>query len=535
MNTRMAKGPLPSRAKFLIALGLAGSLLAASFGAALAAPDEKEAKHGFFGTVSAKAESSFTIEKKKGDVVELKVTDETRFRTAGDADIDLGDIPLGRRVAVLAQGETESATALKVMLIPQRPTVEHKVVAVTEVRSKKIIGRDLKGNHVEIDAEGDVSGDLKGRMVTVVLARADERAQARAKATVKLDEVVARLEAHAGKLTAEAKAEGRAAARADKDQSIADIRARIRAHIEAHETLFAEIIEKAPEQARPHLEHALDVSVQGMERALVALGEPKAEAEARVKLETANGVVSSVDAEKGMVKVKTDARGEIEIKVDSKTEIRIDGREGDLQDIKTGNRVTVRYEQDSKVAAMVHVKAAVEAEGSVESVDVLAGTISIKTVDGELRTFKITGDTRFDIEGSAGGLAAIALGTKVEIKYDAETNVAAEIESEDEVGARAVGTAASGVDRGGNLMVNLDGGGSITIKVTGETEVVVDGETKSAAEIESGDRVMVDYEAGSKIATEIKVKGRGKSSAPAPKSDSGASGTADIKVGISVP
>lgn len=535
MRTVLVKGVLMSQMKPLAAVVAAAGLALASLGIAMAAPAGKEPNHGYFGTLSAKSDGSFTIESKQGEPLAFDVTADTAFRTAGDQQVTLESIDAGRRVAILAEGEGDSRTALKVMVIPEHPPVQHRVVAVTEVSGKTALGHDLKGRPVEVDLDGGADADLAGHVVTFVAtddgkeARAEEKTKFKARARVKLEQVVDRLEQHAAKLRAEMKTETRPEVQKAKAESIAHIKARLEAHIESHQLLFAELIARAPESAKPKLEHALSVSVAGMSTALVALGQSKADVEARVNLHTAVGQVTAVDTATSTLKVKVKDGSDLELKVDTSTEVMIDGKAAVIADVEAGDRVMVRYNPQTKVAVRIQVQAepnadaktGAKAEGTVSSVDVVAGTLTVKTEDGALVTLNVDADTEFDVDGLIGGLAGLAAGTGVEVEYNAETMVATEVETREAEGAKirprieavAVGTVASDVASGGQLVLNLEGGGTLMLAITSDTDIEFSGQARGAADLHAGDRVRVKYDAETRVAEAIDIRGRSGASA----------------------
>jgi exonuclease VII large subunit len=60
--------------------------------------------------------------------------------------------------------------------------------------------------------------------------------------------------------------------REEQERDLARLQERLEALMQRHLDRFAEIIERAPEQAKPHLEEAREMSLKGYRAALEALG-----------------------------------------------------------------------------------------------------------------------------------------------------------------------------------------------------------------------------------------------------------------------
>ncbi len=325
----------------MVALVLAGMLGLSSLGAAMASPDTQspQAKQGLFGTVIAKTEDSITLKTKSGQEVELELRQDTKVRIPGEAEASIEDVPIGSRVAVLAQGEADTRTALSLMVVPGQPQHQHRVLTVVDVAGNIVVAEDSEGNRVEVELDHPISEEIKGQLVTFIAQRSQQSNRFKAKAEVKISQIIQRLETQAEGLEARLRTEADARVKAQQEQQLAQLKARLQANMQRHLDLFTEIIAKAPEQAKASLEVALQNTLQGYRTALEVLGN----AGVRLDLRTAQGSVQSVDSTSGQLTVRTHGGALMTFKVTGDTRVFVGEDEGTLADLSTGALVRVRY------------------------------------------------------------------------------------------------------------------------------------------------------------------------------------------------
>jgi uncharacterized protein DUF5666 len=107
---------------------------------------EKDGKrHGIFGTVTAKASSSFTVQTKQGDET-VTVTSETKFHIPTKRNATFADLNVGDRVAVNGTPTASGLTARQVAVAPRKPTIRHRVGTVTAYTAgSSITIKDVQG------------------------------------------------------------------------------------------------------------------------------------------------------------------------------------------------------------------------------------------------------------------------------------------------------------------------------------------------------------------------------------------------------
>ncbi len=519
------KKSILGNARKAVAVALAGALALGSIGAALAQSPEEEGgkKHGVFGTVVARGDSELTVKTDQGEEVDLAISADTSFRVPGEAEADLSDVPEGGRVAILAQGEADARTALKVMVVPGKPQREHRVLTVVDISGNTVVAQDSDGNQIEVELDHEVSQDIRGQLVTFIGLASQKSNRFKANAEVKIAQVVERLELHARKLATRAEAEASAEARAKLEGNLAQLKARLEASMRKHMDVFAEVIARAPEQSKASLKGALELTLQGYQKALDALAGAEGHGEARLKLRSVHGTVEAVDAGAGELSIKTDRGDTLALKVDSETDIRLNGEEATLADIAAGATASVRYDSETMVAAEVHARTRAEARasGTIASVDSASGQVTVELSSGRAIGLLVEDVTEIEVNGREATLAELEAGASVKVTYDASTGVALEIEAraeaeadEDTEDARVRGTVKSVNLVSGQIVIEAEDGTEITLNITSDTETAIDGQTATLAALAAsiGARVEAEYSTGTSNALSIEVTGNASSS-----------------------
>jgi Cu/Ag efflux protein CusF len=131
-----------------------------------------------------------------------------------------------------------------------------------------------------------------------------------------------------------------------------------------------------------------------------------------------------------------------------------------------------------------------KAKGNVKSVDLVAGTFSVKIKRNNL-TFQTDETTAFVRNGEKASLTDLADGDRATVSYDAGSMVATRVEARGDVRpnlARVEGTI-SGVDLVANTVTILparDGATAVTLNVTADTSITLDGRPARPGDLQRG-------------------------------------------------
>jgi len=310
---------------------------------------------GIFGEVQAKTDDSITVKLKDGSTVQLVVDAETKIKT-GDKDASGMDaVPVGSRVAVLAENTTSSPAALRVMVVPGQPQREHRTFTLVEANGNIVVVEDETGNRLEIEIDHEISDAIAGELATFLLELGPQSNRLKAKAEMKISNVVKRLEAQAQKLDREAKSEAQADAKARKEKAHADVTAKLEANMQRQLDLFAEVIADAPPQAKAALERARDNTVKGYEQALKSVGASASSTRAVLGTRVIEGEVTAVSEDGSRITVTSKRGAAIELKLDANS--RVTTSANATTTIEVGDEVTAKYEAATSTAVSVRVHA----------------------------------------------------------------------------------------------------------------------------------------------------------------------------------
>ncbi|MCI0439884.1 MAG: hypothetical protein L0177_12240 [Chloroflexi bacterium] len=509
------RGFILNRLKFAAIPIIAGVL---AFSAAISAHADGPAqnasasvKHGIFGMVIGKTETTIVVQTNQGATVELGVDASTRFRVPGEAEAGFGDVPDGSRVAILAAGEAEASSALNVTVIPGKPQRQHRVLTVVDFSGNIAIAEDAEGNKIEVELDRQVSGEFKGQVVTFVGARAEQSDRFRARAEVKIEQVVDRLERHVKNIEAEVKAEARAEVKARKQENLDRIKVRLDANVERHLNLFAQVVADAPESSRPALQATLEQHKERYEARLVTLGRADVDLDAHIEARVAQGAIARVDAASGVIVVKTPRGEDLRFSVGRDARIAVNGKAAAFSDISAGDEVTVRYNGRTSAAMEIMIKAEAEARGTIESVDAARGTMTIRLPSGGSTEIKIASDTSVDIGGRQQTEAALRPGATVEVKYNSKTGEAQVVEADANVKIKGKVRRVNRVE--GTVTITTESGREVTIHVSKVTLVNARRLLSALADISEGMEVEAEYNLNTGVASELKASVRDDGSA----------------------
>ncbi|MFY0543435.1 DUF5666 domain-containing protein [Brevibacillus sp. H7] len=220
------------------------------------------------------------------------------------------------------------------------------------------------------------------------------------------------------------------------------------------------------------------------------------------------GTVASVDLE-----ARTILLDDVKVVVADDAKLRLNGEEATLEEVLPGDKVVATGQKTGDVitAKVVSIqREPVKWEGSIEVVDVTAGTI---TLNGQVIT--VTDDTRIKQDDQALTLADLVVGTQVEVKamQQGETWLALKIkvkeeDDEEDDDEKKEGEVEGRVEAIDAFAMTLTIHGK-TIQVTEATKIKAEKqENFSFAEIQVGDKVEAEgtWEEGVLIAQELKVE-----------------------------
>ena len=490
------------------AVGAAGLVTFAGWGVAFADTSRQsgEARHGMFGTVTAMADGSLTLQTKQGQTIALKTDASTQMRTGSQTSVGLGDLAVGNRVAILAKGEGDAQTALKIMLVPGEPQAEHRVLTVLDVAGNMVVAQDAEGNRVEVVLDHALSSEVRGQLITFVGARSEQSNRFKAHAEVKIGQIIDRLETHAKAAEASVKAEANAQARAKMEQNIADLKTRMEAHMQQHVDLFAEIIAKAPDQAKASLQAALDASLKGYASALQALGETRMDAEAKLMLRNAHGTVAAVDKTAGTITMRMDADATLTVKTSGDTKLMINGKEAALADVSVGDRLSLRYNADTMLASDIKVNTHAEAKGAIKSVNSARGEMVLTMNDGSSLVLRLTPGATVHINGKAAVAVDMKPLSMVMVSYDLKSKEVLFINAEAK--GRVEGTIKDVDKAKGTLTVQTSDGADVVLKIAGTTPLKVEGFLFGFVGIQPGMQIKAEYDLATGQALDVDAKAK---------------------------
>ena len=518
---------ISGKGKFAASLLMAGMLAMSTVGAAFAdsAAQGSSTRQGYFGNVTAKDESSFTVNTRANTEIELAVVQDTHFQAPGMPEASFDDLELGNRVAILADEHEAGLTAVKVMLVPSEPQKQHRVLTVVEASGNTVVAEDEQGNRVEVVLAEELNEELAGQLVTFVGERSQQSNRFKANAQVKIGQVVQRMEAHSQRLQGQLKDSREDKDRVRQERDLARIQERLQALMQQHVERFSDIIDRAPEQAKPHLEEALEMSLKGYRAALEALETPQDHIEASVGHRTVQGVVSGVDADAGKITLQTRGGVELTLDVTDDTRVQAEGRDLNLSDLSTGDLVTVKYNRDSSAAIEIRVKMESKAQGTIQSVDSANHRLTLELTDGTALTLTVTEHTKIQMNREVVSIDELPADSRVELEYNPATMEVLKIEVETQ--GEVEGTISSIDTEANTITILTEDGAELTLDITDNTRINIERILFGLTGLSEGMAVKVKYDSATEEALEIKAEHRRSNE----KNTARATGTVTIRPG----
>ena len=196
---------------------------------------------------------------------------------------------MGDRVALLTSADGKAAS--KVLLVPGEPQREHRVLTVISVSGKQITPQDAAG--------------MAGKLVIFIGAKGGESDRFKANSEVTIEQVLKRLEDHAKKADVDEKGSKNGSDKDRNKKAKLDLQARLEANMKQRLDLFAQIIARAPESARPALQTLLDNTLRDCKAELMAAGGARLDVDAKLDKRGAEGTVTAIEVTAGTLTLKT--------------------------------------------------------------------------------------------------------------------------------------------------------------------------------------------------------------------------------------
>ncbi|MBI4308040.1 MAG: hypothetical protein HY684_04470 [Chloroflexi bacterium] len=551
-------------------LALLLGLLVGATATAYAAPAEQATTlHGYFGAVASIDGKVITLDTKAQGSVKITVNDKTVLQVPGKDAAVLADIAKGDRIAVLAQEQAGVQTALRVMALPDKPVTAHFAGVIAKVEGDKATITDRDGRSIVVTLSGDVSL-AQGDVVTLVIHRDAVSGEAIVRAAEKLERVVDRLAKKIEQVDREAKEKGdkekeREAARlrllAEVDSSIhVTLLNRERERASEQDRKAIEEVERRVEKDYQSILGLLKVSValqlngtiqaidtakktitvkldegpavtvtitdktdlEGMSLADLKVGQRvrvqydrETKAALKVSLRAlaparTKGTISAVDTAKMSVAIKPEDGAAVTVTVTQDTIINKNDKEKDsLANLAVGDIVVeAHYSPVSMAASLIVVRSARPAdfEGYVNGIDVSGNSLTVLTLGWDTLALKVTAQADVQKNGPKATLADLAIGDRVEGRYDAATMTLVKLQAKSPVALRFQGFVTS-VDVANNTMTILSKAGvQLTLRLTAKTAIERDGQRVALKDVQAGDRVAKVYYDASLVAAEMELR-----------------------------
>ncbi len=231
------------RALLLVALvALAG---VSSFGALLAAPGAQAERQAMFGEVVSNDAGVLTLALKSGETTTVTVVDETELRVPDVEAPTSADIPVGARVALVAESREERLVVTKLQVIPSRVRQRHITLTVIDVVDNTVIAETENGAEVIVELEFEPTEDLVGQVVTFVGVQVDAT-RFRARSATSIRKIVERLENHATRNKERVEAAVEERGKQEARERLAEVKARLEETVKRQLDRFTEVLVKSP-------------------------------------------------------------------------------------------------------------------------------------------------------------------------------------------------------------------------------------------------------------------------------------------------
>ncbi len=245
----------------------------------------------------------------------------------------------------------------------------------------------------------------------------------------------------------------------------------------------------------------------------------------------ATGRIKAVDAAASTIIIIADDDGDLKLTVKTDTLILLSGLAGTLNDLngKIGARVTAAYSVGASVAiSIVVIGSATPSDsfprrnsvaGTLKTVNVLGGTITVAQQTGTELVLKVVGDTKILVQGRQATLTMLValVGTHVAVQYDVQSSSVLSLESSGRVtdNVTVAGTIRAVDAVSSTLTVAAASGPDVVLKISDQTRLLLGGVTTTLADLkaQTGARVKAEYSAQTNAAVAVLVEAQSKAEA----------------------
>ncbi|MBI2866248.1 MAG: hypothetical protein HYX99_02665 [Chloroflexi bacterium] len=393
--------------QLLLTFFLAVTLAVGGLTPALASPSGQlpPGQHrGLFGTVTALGTGSLTVDTGQGPV-SVTVDESTKFRLPGRESFSFSDLQVGDRLALLARVQGEALSALMVMVVPSQALNRHRTGAITDIQGITITITDKDGNTLTLEVPGGAAGLALGQVVTSIVRHDPGTGKPVAQALHQIGQVLERL----GKDVREAEGKDGNRGRGKDTERLREL---LEDNVARHLGILQEVLERVPEQARPHIQEAMEHTRRGHQEALRALNMSGPQIEVV-------GSIAAIDLAASTVTIQPRLGDPLVLQVTGNSRLHKDNLErAGLSDLAVGDTVlAVRFDPESKEVSRLVAKSPrmEQAEGILSAVNTTQGTVTILPAERrDPLTLTVTASSQITRNGAPAVLAGLAVGDVVE-------------------------------------------------------------------------------------------------------------------------
>jgi hypothetical protein len=219
------------------------------------------------------------------------------------------------------------------------------------------------------------------------------------------------------------------------------------------------------------------------------------------------GTIAAIDTTASTVTVTPKKGGaDVVLNVDASTRIKRDGKSATLADLQPGDMVEAKYDPATMLASKIEAKIKKsELHGIITAVDTTANTVTVTPQKGGADiVLNVDANTIIKRYCAPATLADLLVGDKVHARYNPITFLASKI-TVDFPELEGVISAVDAV--AGTLTVTPHhGGADVTFNVDANTKIELNKTHVTLADLLVGDRVEVQYDTATMLASEIEAK-----------------------------
>lgn len=231
---------------------------------------------------------------------------------------------------------------------------------------------------------------------------------------------------------------------------------------------------------------------------------------------TARGTVISINKRTHVMTLQNLAGVKTRLKYTADTKLTVRGRAVTIARLHVGDRLVMNYTPTAATGAIKgtatdgeDTPGAYEFEGLVSSVDPIAGTLDIASIDGgSIVTLKVDSSTVITREDAAATLADLQFGDRVEAKYNSGNMLASSLKAETDVENDEAKGVITAIDTatGDITFTPLLGGADITIHTNAQTVFMFRDSPGKLSNLQVGDEIEAKYDATTLLAGFVEVE-----------------------------